>query len=140
MTPDNRPSRCILLVEDEAKLAEAIAQGLRSQGYSIDLSSTGEDAMESLHKRAYDLILLDIMLPKKSGLEILRQMRMLGNNTRVLVLTSRDAIEDRVLGPGCRRRRLPREAVRLCRITGPGPCFESTQSCRHFFPAGVMRP
>lgn len=90
--------RCILLVEDERKLADAIAEGLRGEGYLIDLCASGEDALASLQKQHYDLVLLDVMLPKKSGLEVLGEMRRSRTHTRVLVLTSRDAVEDRVLG------------------------------------------
>ena len=88
----------LLLVEDERKLADAIAEGLRGEGYAVEFSSSGEDAVATICSRQFDLILLDVMLPQKSGLEVLRDIRKKGITTRVLILTSRDAIEDRVLG------------------------------------------
>jgi len=83
----------ILLVEDERKLAEAVAEGLQGEGYAVTLSPSGEDALASMRRLHFDLILLDVMLPTRSGLEVLGDMR-----RTVLILTSRDSIEDRVLG------------------------------------------
>jgi two-component system, OmpR family, copper resistance phosphate regulon response regulator CusR len=88
----------ILLVEDERKLADAVAEGLRDEGYDVVCSRTGEDALDLLREQLFDLVLLDIMLPRRSGLEVLRDIRRAGTRTQVLILTSRDAIEDRVSG------------------------------------------
>lgn len=88
----------ILLVEDERKLADAVAEGLRDEGYSVVCSRTGEDALDLLREQLFDLVLLDIMLPRRSGMEVLRDIRRAGTRTQVLILTSRDAIEDRVAG------------------------------------------
>jgi two-component system, OmpR family, copper resistance phosphate regulon response regulator CusR len=88
----------ILLVEDERKLAEAVVEGLQAEGYEVALSPSGEDALSSMRRLRFDLILLDVMLPALSGLEVLRDMRRTGLNAPVLILTSRDSIEDRVLG------------------------------------------
>ena len=88
----------ILLVEDERKLAEAVAEGLQAEGYEITLSPSGEDALSFIRRLRFDLILLDVMLPARSGLEVLGDMRRAGINVPVLILTSRDSIEDRVLG------------------------------------------
>ena len=88
----------ILLVEDERKLAEAVAEGLQGEGYAVTLSPSGEDALASMRRLHFDLILLDVMLPTRSGLEVLGDMRRTGLNVPVLILTSRDSIEDRVLG------------------------------------------
>jgi two-component system copper resistance phosphate regulon response regulator CusR len=88
----------ILLVEDERKLADAVAEGLQGEGYEVTLSPTGEDALSCIRRIRFDLILLDLMLPARSGLEVLGDMRKTGLNAPVLILTSRDSIEDRVLG------------------------------------------
>ena len=88
----------ILLVEDERKLAEAVAEGLQGEGYEVTLSPSGEDALSSTRRSRLDLILLDVMLPARSGLEVLGEMRRTGVDAPVLILTSRDSIEDRVLG------------------------------------------
>jgi two-component system, OmpR family, copper resistance phosphate regulon response regulator CusR len=88
----------ILLVEDERKLAEAVAEGLQGEGYEVTLSPSGEDALSSTRRFHFDLILLDVMLPARSGLDVLGDMRRTGVNAPVLILTSRDSIEDRVLG------------------------------------------
>lgn len=88
----------ILVIEDERKLAEAIAEGLRGSGYSVSLAHSGETGLKQLHADLFDLILLDIMLPRQSGLETLRSLRRDGFKSPVLILTSKDAIEDRVLG------------------------------------------
>lgn len=88
----------ILLVEDERKLAEAVAEGLHGEGYAVTLSPSGEDALSSMRQHHFDLVLLDVMLPARSGLEVLGDMRKAGYKAPVLILTSRDSIEDRVLG------------------------------------------
>lgn len=88
----------ILLVEDERKLAEAVAEGLHGEGYAVTLSPSGEHALSSTRHQHFDLILLDVMLPERSGLEVLVDMRRAGLKVPVLILTSRDSIEDRVLG------------------------------------------
>lgn len=88
----------ILLVEDERKMADAVAEGLRGEGYSVVCAHTGEDAVVKIQARTYDLVLLDVMLPRRGGFEVLRDIRRAGVSMRVLMLTSRDAIEDRVSG------------------------------------------
>jgi two-component system copper resistance phosphate regulon response regulator CusR len=88
----------ILFVEDERKLAEAVAEGLQGEGYAVTLAPSGEDALSSVRRLHFDLVLLDVMLPTRSGLEVLGDMRRTGLNVPVLILTSRDSIEDRVLG------------------------------------------
>jgi len=88
----------ILLVEDERKLAEAIAEGLQEEGYAVIPSPSGEHALSSMRHHHFDLVLLDVMLPARSGFEILGDMRRAGLKTPVLILTSRDSIEDRVHG------------------------------------------
>jgi DNA-binding response OmpR family regulator len=88
----------ILVVEDERKLANAIAEGLESDGYNAAIAHTGDAALKHMHEGQFDLVLLDVMLPQRSGLETLRIMRRSGFKVPVLILTSRDSIEDRVLG------------------------------------------
>jgi two-component system copper resistance phosphate regulon response regulator CusR len=88
----------ILLVEDERKLAEAVAEGLQSEGYAVMLSPSGEHALSCLRVYSFDLVLLDVMLPERNGLEVLSDLRRTGFKAPVLILTSRDSIEDRVLG------------------------------------------
>jgi DNA-binding response OmpR family regulator len=88
----------ILLIEDEYKLAEAIAEGLRTNGHVAAVAHTGEAGLKLLRKDQFELLLLDVMLPRQSGLETLRELRRDGFRLPVLILTSRDSIEDRVLG------------------------------------------
>jgi two-component system copper resistance phosphate regulon response regulator CusR len=88
----------ILLVEDERKLAEAIAEGLQGEGYAVTLSPSAEQALVSISHQHFELILLDVTLPGRSGLEMLVDIRRAGLKAPVLILTSRDSIEDRVLG------------------------------------------
>jgi len=88
----------ILLIEDEYKLAEAIAEGLRANGHAAAIAHTGETGLKLLHADRFELLLLDVMLPHQSGFETLRELRRDGFRLPVLILTSRDSIEDRVLG------------------------------------------
>jgi len=88
----------ILLVEDERKLAEAVTEGLQGEGYAVSLSPNGEHALSSLRHQHVDLILLDVMLPGRSGFEVLADMRRGGFKIPVLILTSRDSVDDRVVG------------------------------------------
>ncbi len=88
----------ILLVEDEAKVARALKEGLTAEGYEVEAAGTGEEAFFLLSTRAYDLLLLDWMLPGRSGMEILTALRRRDFQAPVLVLTAKDSIEDRVTG------------------------------------------
>ncbi len=88
----------ILVVEDEQKLAMALQQGLQAEQHSVALASTGEEGFYSVQTESFDLIILDVMLPGRSGVEILATMRQHGLKTPVLMLTARDAVEDRVRG------------------------------------------
>jgi DNA-binding response OmpR family regulator len=88
----------VLVVEDERKLAQVLAAGLRAEHYDVVVADTGEDGFFHVSSEAFDLVLLDVMLPKRSGLEILKTLRQRGLQTPVLILTARDGIEDRVLG------------------------------------------
>ena len=88
----------ILAVEDERDLLDVTAKRLEAQGYSVDRCTDGQEALDYAESAQYDLILLDIMLPKVDGLSVLRRLREQGNRTPVLLLTARDSIEDRVQG------------------------------------------
>lgn len=88
----------ILLAEDERDLNQIIMQKLTSDGYFVDCCFNGEEAMDYLDCADYDAIILDIMMPKKDGFEVLRYLRCAGKSTPVLFLTARDAVSDRVKG------------------------------------------
>jgi two-component system, OmpR family, copper resistance phosphate regulon response regulator CusR len=88
----------ILLVEDETKVGNAVSEGLRAEGYEITWAQTGEEGFFHASSQAFDLIVLDVMLPGRDGIEVLHTLRKQGSRTPVLLLTAKDAIEDRVLG------------------------------------------
>jgi two-component system, OmpR family, response regulator len=88
----------ILLVEDDPALADSTARALRSQGWGVDVTARGEPVALSVRQDPYDLVILDIGLPGIDGFETLRQVRAQGSATPVLMLTARDAVEDRVRG------------------------------------------
>src|ERR1035438_2719418 len=101
----------ILVVEDEHKLAEALKEGLQADDYTVAIAHTGEEGFYLVETEHFDLVVLDVMLPGRSGLEILRTMRRRGFKTPVLMLTAMDGIEDRSeerrVGKECRSRRPP---------------------------------
>jgi DNA-binding response OmpR family regulator len=88
----------ILVVEDEVKITRFIRRGLEMEHYTIDVAYNGEDASEKIELNSYDLIILDIMLPKKSGIDVVRELREKKIETPVIMLTAKDTIEDRVAG------------------------------------------
>ena len=88
----------ILVVEDEPKLSRALKDGLHEQGYTVSVAHTGEEGFYLIHSERFDLAVLDVMLPGRSGLEILGRLRQNGIRIPVLLLTARDSIEDRVQG------------------------------------------
>lgn len=88
----------ILLVEDDLKIAKALEAGLAAEGYSVSVSTSGEDGFFAANTESFDLVLLDLMLPGRSGLEILTTLRQRGLGMPVLILTAKDALEDRVAG------------------------------------------
>ena len=88
----------VLIVEDERKLAQALALALRGDHYDAVIASTGEDGFFRANAEAFDLVVLDVMLPGRSGLEILQTLRQRHIDTPVLILTARDGVDDRVLG------------------------------------------
>ena len=88
----------ILVVEDDRKVASFIGQGLREEGYAVDVAPDGEQATMLAHVYEYDLMVLDVMLPKKTGLQVATEIRREGRNTPILMLTARDTTEDVVRG------------------------------------------
>jgi two-component system, OmpR family, response regulator QseB len=88
----------ILLVEDDSLLGEGIRVGLRQDGYAVDWVTTGETAERALATESFDLLVLDLGLPGRDGLSVLRQLRRGGNDTPVIILTARDTVADRVQG------------------------------------------
>jgi two-component system copper resistance phosphate regulon response regulator CusR len=88
----------ILVVEDELKVANALREGLQGERYEVIVERTGESAFFRLTTEQFDAVLLDLGLPGRNGLEILKAMRERGIKTPVLVLTARDSLQDRVLG------------------------------------------
>jgi len=88
----------ILVVEDDRKVAGFIEQGLREEGYAVDVAPDGEQATMLAHVYEYDLVVLDVMLPKKTGLQVATELRREGRSTPILMLTARDTTEDVVRG------------------------------------------
>ena len=88
----------ILLVEDDAMIGASVQRGLRQGGHAVDWVRDGVAAGLALHDTPYDLLLLDLGLPKRDGIEVLRELRAAGSTLPVLVLTARDAVSDRIRG------------------------------------------
>jgi heavy metal response regulator len=88
----------VLLVEDESQIADFIARGLSEQGHAVDIASDGHEALWWNEVSAFDVIILDVMLPDIGGVEVCRTLRYKGLSTPVLMLTAKDTVEDRVAG------------------------------------------
>jgi len=88
----------ILIVEDEKELTDSLAQGIRQQGYAVDIAYDGEEALTQAEVNIYDLIILDLNLPKVDGMEVCRRIRSSGALTSILMLTARSSLGDRVKG------------------------------------------
>lgn len=88
----------LLLVEDDAMIREAVGKGLRQEGFTVDWVADGAAAELALQNGVYDLLLLDLGLPRKDGIAVLKSLRQQGNAIPVLILTARDAVPDRVKG------------------------------------------
>ncbi|MBU0634450.1 MAG: response regulator transcription factor [Candidatus Omnitrophica bacterium] len=88
----------ILLVEDEKRLATGIARGLKDERYVVDIAHDGENALFLAETNIYDLIILDLMLPKKDGLSVCKELRNKKMNVPILMLTAKDTLKDKVLG------------------------------------------
>lgn len=88
----------LLLVEDDSMIGESVRQGLRQDGFTVDWVQDGRAAELALRNEVYDLLVLDLGLPKKDGLDVLKTLRLRGNRIPVLILTARDTVADRVKG------------------------------------------
>jgi DNA-binding response OmpR family regulator len=88
----------LLVIEDEPKVGQALREGLQAEGYEVILAETGEDGFFLASNRVFDLIVLDVMLPGRDGLEVLTALRKQSISTPVLLLTAKDAVESRVAG------------------------------------------
>src|SRR5260221_358646 len=99
---DNDKRRCvmarILIVEDERKIARSLVRGFQAAGYDVVAVDNGIAGYEQASVESFDCVVLDILLPGKSGLEVLADLRKTGKSLPVLLLTARDTVEDRVLG------------------------------------------
>ena len=103
-TPHSQTEVCatesmrILLVEDEPRMANVIAKGLREQAYAVDLAEDGDAALYQASINDYDLIVLDVLIPQRDGFEVCRELRSRGDTTPILMLTARAAVDDRITG------------------------------------------
>lgn len=88
----------VLVVEDEPKMRESVAEGLRLEPWTVKTAATGEEAIASLEQEAFDLVVLDWMLPDRNGIEVLQHLRQRGIQAPVLMLTARTTLNDRVIG------------------------------------------
>jgi two-component system copper resistance phosphate regulon response regulator CusR len=88
----------VLVIEDERKVALALRQGLEGEHYQVEIAASGEDGFFTALSRSFDVIVLDLMLPGRSGLDVLATLRRQGHRTPVLVLTAKDTVADRVVG------------------------------------------
>ena len=88
----------VLIVEDEQSIARFVHQGLEESGYAVDVAADGHEGLSYARSADYDVLVLDIMLPKMDGLALLRQLRREGDKTPALMLTARDTVDDRVEG------------------------------------------
>jgi DNA-binding response OmpR family regulator len=91
----------ILIVEDQRKVAKALREGLEAEHYEVSVATTGEEGFFLASQGSFDLLLLDLMLPRRDGIDILTTLRKRGVQTPVFILTAKDAIEDRVYGLDC---------------------------------------
>ena len=88
----------VLVVEDDARMANVIAKGLRENSYAVDVAADGDAGLYQTSINDYDVIILDVLLPKRDGFEVCNELRRRGNTTPILMLTARAAIDDRVTG------------------------------------------
>ena len=88
----------ILIIEDQLKVAQSLQRGLETERFDVTVASTGEDGFFLVSSQVFDLLILDLMLPGRDGLEILRTVRQRGLATPVIILSARDTVEDRIRG------------------------------------------
>jgi two-component system alkaline phosphatase synthesis response regulator PhoP len=92
------PKAKVLIVEDESALATTLKDRLRKEGYSVTVSGDGEAALDAMSRENFDLLILDVMLPKQNGLTVCRKLRQLGSTVPILMLTARRQLADKVAG------------------------------------------
>lgn len=97
-TVDTSIMNRILIIEDESKVAQALTEALSEEGYAVTAAESGEEGFFLASTEIFEVVVLDLMLPGRSGLEILEALRQRDEQTLVLILTARDAVEDRILG------------------------------------------
>src|SRR5512132_2031664 len=97
-SPEFPTSRRVVVVEDEQKTRDSLAEGLRMEAWAVHTAGTAEEALAIVQREAFDLLVLDWMLPDRDGLEVLRHVRGQGQHTPVLMLTARSTLDDRVVG------------------------------------------
>ncbi len=130
----------ILVVEDEPNVVNFIEQGLKEEGFTVDVAIDGETALDFIQMNAYDLIILDVLLPKVDGRQVARTVRAEGIATPILMLTALDAVDDRVAGlesgaddylikPFAYRELLARVRARTRRFDSPAKTTASTLQC-----------
>ena len=88
----------ILIIEDEMKVANALREGLETEHYEVTIASTGEEGFYLASQHSFDLLLLDLMLPCRDGIDVLATLRKCSNQTPILVVTAKDTVDDRVIG------------------------------------------
>ena len=88
----------ILVVEDERKVLRSLERGLQGEGYDVVAAATGEEGFQQATAQPFDCIVLDLLLPGRDGLQVLADLRRTGSKVPVIILTARDAVEDRVIG------------------------------------------
>lgn len=88
----------ILIVEDEEKIVNLLRRGLLEERYAVDIAQDGEEALYKFEINEYDLVLLDLMIPKVNGIEVCRKIRKINTSIPILMLTAKDAVEDKILG------------------------------------------
>jgi DNA-binding response OmpR family regulator len=98
MDGQNNNAVRLLIAEDHPSLGRSMAEGLREEGYQVDLAADGLEAEKLLGEHEYACVILDLILPGKDGLTLLREMRLKGNQAPVMCVTARDALDDRVAG------------------------------------------
>lgn len=91
----------VLVVEDQRKIAAFLQRGLEEEGYAVDVAADGEEGLDFVATAAYDVIVLDVILPLRDGLDVCRELRRRGSRVPVLMLTARDTVEDRIAGLDC---------------------------------------
>ena len=124
----------ILVVEDEPAAANVLAKGLREHAYAVDIAADGGRALEQLEQTDYDLVILDIMLPRINGLEVCRRLRSDATAVPILMLTARGGLEDRVEGLDAgaddylsKPYHFPELLARVRALLRRGPTFESSE-------------